>query len=232
VNKQLTIVIPCKNEKQGIINVLRLIKRQKLDCLTIIADSSDDSVTRPLILNYSSHPTQVIKLIKGGLPSKARNNGARLVVTPYVLFMDADVYLKEPDFIKICLKEAIEKDYDLVTCKFKTIDGKYDWVFRFFDFFQWFSSKTEPFAVGGFMLFKTSTFKSLNGFDENDKVAEDYRLSMKVSPKKFKILDVYAYTSSRRFENKGVLYMVKLAFMSWINRGNPEFFKNDHNYWK
>jgi hypothetical protein len=101
-----------------------------------------------------------------------------------------------------------------------------------FNIIQWISSKTKPFAVGGFMLFKTETFKKLGGFNEEDKIAEDYHLSSKIKPKKFKIINRYVYTPSRRFENKGVWYMVKLAWSSWVNRNNDNWFKSDYNYWQ
>jgi len=232
VNKQVTIVIPCKNEKQGVINVLKLVRRQHLDCLVIVADSSDDTESKKLLEHYSTHPVFCIKIIKGGLPAVARNNGANLVTTPYVLFLDADVYLKEPDFVSSCIEEMVNGDLDLLTCKFKTVTGKYNWVFRLFDVVQKYTSKKKPFAVGGFMLFKTNTFRDFGGFDDTDVVAEDYRLSMKVNPKKFKIANRYAYTLERRFKNKGVFYMVKLAIKCWLNRDNPQFFKQDHGYWK
>jgi hypothetical protein len=82
------------------------------------------------------------------------------------------------------------------------------------------------------MLFKTETFNQLGGFNEEDKLAEDYHLSSKVKPDKFKIASYNVYTTDRRFKKKGVWYMIKIAWQSFLNRNNPEFFKDDHNYWK
>ena len=82
------------------------------------------------------------------------------------------------------------------------------------------------------MLFKTDVFRALGGFDEKAKVAEDYLLSSKIKPSRFKVIDKIAYTPSRRFEKKGVWYMVKLMLGSWLNKNNPNWFKHDHNYWK
>jgi len=232
MNKQLTIVIPCKNEGRGVINTLKLIRKQHLDCQVIVADSSDDESTLLLLRKYQANTATVIRIVRGGLPSVARNNGAAYVRTPYVLFLDADIYLQEPSIINKCLTAAIGGDYDLVTCKFKTLDRKYDWVFQVFNIIQQISSLFTPFAIGGFMLFKTDTFRALGGFNEQAKVAEDYLLSSKVKPSKFKIIGKVAYTSSRRFEKKGIWYMLKLMLGSWWNKNNPEWFKNDHNYWK
>lgn len=232
MNKQLTIVIPCKNEGRGVIDILKLVRKQQLDCQVIVADSSDDEGTLLLLKKYQAATPMVTRIVKGGLPSIARNNGAALVKTPYILFLDADIYLQEPSMISKCLATAIGGDYDLVTCKFKTLDGKYDWIFRVFNIVQWFSSMFTPFAIGGFMLFKTDVFRTLGGFDEEAKVAEDYLLSSKVKPNRFKVVNKIAYTPSRRFEKKGVWYMVGLMLGSWLNKNNPNWFKHDHNYWK
>ena len=228
MNTKLTIVIPCKNEGKGIIDVVKLILEQT-DCKIIIADSSDDEGSVLLLRKYTLiYPN--IQVIEGGLPPIARNNGAKLVTTPYVLFLDADIYIYNPFLIEECLITAIQENLDLVTCKFRT-DKPYRWVFRMFDIIQWFSSFTKPFALGGFMLFKTETFNKLGGFNEEDKVAEDYRLSSKIKPKKFKVFNGYIYTPSRRFDKKGVWYMIKLMWRSWINQNNDEFFKHGQNYW-
>jgi glycosyltransferase involved in cell wall biosynthesis len=228
MNYDLTIVIPCKNEGIQIVNVVELVLSQ-IDSKIIIADSSDEPESISLLRQLSlSHPN--VKIIQGGIPSVARNNGAKLVNTPYILFLDADIYVYNPFLIYGCVSSAIQKNYDLVTCKFKT-DKPYRWVFRVFDIAQWFSALTKPFALGGFMLFKTETFNKLGGFNEEDKVAEDYRLSSKIKPKKFKIVNGYVYTPSRRFNKKGVWYMIKLMFKCWINQNNDNFFKHDQNYW-
>lgn len=232
MNTQLTIVIPCKNEGRGVTEVLKLIWAQRFDCLIVIADSSDDDASKLLLQKYINKSQSVIKLVEGGLPAVARNNGAKHVKTPYVLFLDADIYLKNSNTLGRVLRVAVGGNYDLVTCKFKTLDGKYDWVYKTFNIIQWISSKTKPFAIGGFMLFKTETFKRLGGFNEEDKIAEDYHLSSKIKPEKFKVAKITAYTPSRRFEKKGVWYMIKLAWKCWLNRNNDEFFKNDFNYWK
>ncbi len=228
MNQQLTVVIPCKNEGKGIVDVVELVLKQ-IDCKVIIADSSTDERSVSLLRKYVSIYPRV-QLIEGGLPPVARNNGAKLVNTPYVLFLDADTYILNPFLLDYCLLAATKGDYDLVTCKFRT-DYPYRWVYRVFDIIQYFSFITKPFALGGFMLFKTEAFNKLGGFNEQDKVAEDYRLSLKIKPNKFKIVNGYVYTPARRFSKKGVWYMIKLMWKSWINKNNDEFFKHDQNYW-
>jgi glycosyltransferase involved in cell wall biosynthesis len=228
----LSIVIPCKNEKTILVECLYCLKDQdNIDTVKIIiADDSTDN-TLSLVTFFNQFAKLNIEYIKGGLPAIARNNGAKITTTPYVLFLDSDTYLYDKNTINKCLDICIKGDYDLVTCKFKT-DKKYNWLYRIFDIFQWYSSITKPFALGGFMLFKTNTFNKLGGFNEEDKIAEDYHISSKIKPKCFKIANYFVYTPSRRFGKKGVWYMIKLAWNSWLNRNNDNFFKQDYNYWK
>jgi len=232
IKDMLTIVIPCKNEKYALIETLEYLRHQlEIEKLKIIiADNSTDNTVN-LVNFYNQFAKLNIEIIDGGLPAIARNKGAKLVTTPYILFLDADIHIEQKDLVSKCLDICINGNYELVTCKFKT-DKKYNWLYRVFDLFQWYSSKTKPFALGGFMLFKTETFNRLEGFNEQDKIAEDYHLSSKIKPKRFKIANYFVYTPSRRFSKKSVWYMIKLAWKSWINRNNDEFFKQDFNYFE
>lgn len=231
MNKDVTIVIPCKNEGLLVIETIKYILAQTQNFKIIIADSSTEEGSILLLKKYAEKYGGLIKIVGGGLPSVARNLGFELVNTPYVLFLDADIHIKQHDLIVKCLDKMIKMDLDLLTCKFKTLDGKFDWVYRIFNIVQWVSSKTSPFALGGFMMFKSQTFIKLGGFNNEDKIAEDYHISSKVSPKKFSVENLFVYTPSRRFEKKGLWYMIKLMLMCWWNRNNDEFFKKDFNYW-
>ena len=89
-----------------------------------------------------------------------------------------------------------------------------------------------PFAIGGFQLWKTSAYWKTGGYDPSEIFAEDYSISSKVDRTNFKMLKSHlAYTSPRRFENKGIFYMFKLMILSYLNRNTPEFFKKHHDYW-
>jgi len=82
------------------------------------------------------------------------------------------------------------------------------------------------------MFFRTLKLRELGGFNNECVFAEDYELSKRIEPKKFKVSKQYVYTLNRRFESKGIYYMGKMLFKSFINRNNPEFFKQSHKYWE
>jgi len=221
VSELVTVVIPCKNEGNGLIKTIRSIK---FDLEIVVSDSSNDE-TRELLASEFSN----IKIVDGGLPSIARNSGSKIVKTPYILFLDADMNISGVN-IKEMIEVMIKEDLDLVTCRIST-KGRYWFAYKIFDLIQSLVSLKTPFAVGGFMLFKTSKFREFGGFNEEDKFAEDYHLSMKISPSKFKVFSDIAQTSDRRFRNKSVWYMTKLMIRCWINRNNHDFYKKDYNYW-
>ena len=231
----VTIVIPCKNEKDIILKTLDLLNYQSDISATqvIVCDDSDDEITKQNLERrvYSKKDQFYLRIISGGLPAKARNNGFKLVNTPYVLFMDADVFLLDPKTIKRAFLKTQKKDLDLVTTKFRSDNGKFNYIYKTFDFLQLISKWSTPFCLGGFMLVKSKTFASLGGFDEEIKIAEDYQFSKQIKPRKFGRINNVVFTPPRRFENKGLIYMSKIFLGSFFNHKNKSYFTKDKNYW-
>jgi glycosyltransferase involved in cell wall biosynthesis len=229
MKNELSIVIPCKNENNLLLGTLHLLNKQHQidDVNIIIADSSTDN-TRELIkeIKYKFN----LHIIDGGLPSIARNNGAKHAMTPYILFLDADMFLYDKTIIETALEKIKTKKHELLTCKIRTNDGEYNWIYKIFDKIQYISKFISPFCLGGFMLTTKEAFNRIGGFNEDAKIAEDYLYSKEI--KKFAILNKKIYTTSRRFKNKGFFYMLKLMILSYLNRNKKNYFIDDKNYWK
>ena len=232
----VTIVIPCKNEKEIILKTLDLLNYQKdiWRVKVIVCDASNDGVTKVDLIDRLEMNSDYfdLYLMEGGLPSVARNNGFKLVKTPYVLFMDADVFLLDPKVLLRSILKIKKYNLDLVTVKFRSDNGKYNYVYKVFDFIQMLSKWSTPFCLGGYMLVRSETFKAIGGFDEEIKVAEDYMFSKQIKPKKFGRINNIVYTPPRRFENKGVWYMLQLMLSSFFNKNNKDYFTSDQGYWK
>jgi glycosyltransferase involved in cell wall biosynthesis len=231
MNNLLTIVIPCKNEKDNIYECVGFIAKQVgfAGTRVIIADTSDEEDSLDF-LQYTENNYRYslnIELIKGGFPAKARLEGSKLVTTPYVLFLDADIMLQN----KSLLGECLAYNTDLVTVPFQTEKG-FNWIFRLFDIQQQLSNLLgTPFAIGGFQLWKTEAYWKTGGYDETHLFAEDYWVSQRAE-KMIIHKTKGVWTSARRFKNKGFFYMFLLSIKCYINRNNTEFFKNHQNYWK
>lgn len=237
LSKYLTIIIPCKNEKDIILKTLDLLNYQVdiHNVNVVVCDASTDRITKLDLITRLEYVNRtdlfVLRIMDGGLPAIARNNGFKAVKTPYVLFMDADVFLLDPKIIKRAVLRMHKNHLDLVTTKFRSDNGKYNYIYRLFDLLQTMSKWSTPFCLGGFMMVRSETFKELKGFDEEVKVAEDYYFSKQIKPKKFGRINNIVFTPPRRFENKGLFYMVKLFFGSFFNHNNKEYFTEDKNYW-
>ena len=228
----LTVVIPCKNEKDNIGNILKCLNEQEnsKDLLVIVADASDDMVTHHYIHSERNKNIKILT-IDGGYPAFGRHQGALMSETPYTLFLDSDMEIRDKNFLENILNEIIQKKGSLLTCKVRTRDNKHNNVYKFFDLIQKFHKITGPFALGGIMLFNTDHYFRLGGFNPKDKFAEDYNLSKKVKSKNFILSRETIYTSSRRIENKGIYFMLRLMVLSFINRNNQSFFEETHSYW-
>jgi glycosyltransferase involved in cell wall biosynthesis len=226
----LTIVIPCKNENKNIYECIGFIAKQ-VECTgtkVIIADTSDTAESLEWLYKVKLHfRNQLdIRIIQGGFPAKARLEGSKLVETPYILFLDADIMLQD----KFILGECLSYNTDLVTVPFQT-EKEFNWIFRLFDIQQRISNWIgTPFAVGGFQLWKTEAYWKTGGYNETHLFAEDYWVSQRAD--KMKIHDTKGvWTSARRFKNKGFFYMFLLSIKCYINRNNNSFFQKHHDYW-
>ena len=107
IYKLVTIVIPCKNEEQYIGKTLQSISDQigvnKLRVIIADANSTDDTI-KVIKKHQKRLPNLQIEVIEGGPVAVGRNRGAELVTTPYVLFMDADIFLLDSSILEHTLK--------------------------------------------------------------------------------------------------------------------------------
>lgn len=233
LEEQITIVVPCKNEEDYIGHLLSgLINQDIGKTKIIIADCSTDT-TRHVIDTYKKSLN--IQVIDGGPVSFAKNAGAKLVTTPYILFIDADVRFFNRNVIKIATEEIIHGELDLVGLNIKCYDNDARAIigFTLFNLINNTLKYFSPFAVGAFMLTRRDKFEELGGFPEQTATSEDYFLSRKYSPKKFKILNHYFGQDSRRFKKMGYFGMGWYLIKNFINRNNKKYWDSldSSKYW-
>ena len=233
LSNKITIVVPCKNEENYIHHLLNCLRQQDIgDTRVIIADCSTDN-TRQVIKDNSIGLN--VEIIEGGPVSIAKNNGARLVTTPYILFIDADVRFFKNNVIQDVVDKIESKNLDLVGLNIKSYDKDPRAMIGFTTFnlinhtLKYFS----PFAVGAFMLTRRDKFEEYGGFPEQFSTSEDYFLSRKYSPKKFKIVKHHFGQDSRRFKKMGYLGMGKYLIKNFINRNNKKYWDSldSSKYW-
>ena len=235
MEKELTIVIPCRNEEEYIGRLLEEISLQGVGATEIIladAKSTDRTVEEAKLTSLQLGLK--LKTAPGGLPARGRNQGAFLAKTRYILFVDADVTFTDKFSLLDCLEKIKEGDYDMMsTTPVYRGNGNVRASLLFFMnkiSTKWLS-KRDPFAIGAFTLVKREKFEELGGYDEEVKHTEDWLLSKKISPDKFLLVPDLITQDDRRFRKFGYWNMVKLIWFNWINRNNREYYLNDAGYW-
>ena len=233
ISDKITIVVPCKNEQDYIHHLLDSLREQRIGATRIIiADCSTDR-TRQVIQDNSAGLT--VEIIDGGPVSVAKNNGARLVTTPYILFIDADVRFFKNTVIQDAVDTIEIKNLDLVGLNIKCYDRDPRAMLGFtaFNLINHTLKYFSPFAVGAFMLTRRDRFEEYGGFPEQFSTSEDYFLSRMYSPRKFKIVRHYFGQDSRRFKKMGYFGMGKYLIKNFINRNNRVYWDSldGSRYW-
>lgn len=229
-----TIVIPSFNEEKYIYNTIWMISRQNdVDgTRVIVADGGSTDRTIEMISKASlDFKNLQIELVGGGKVAQGRNNGAKLVSTPYILFMDADSILIETDIFTETLKEL--NGNDIITCKQKSItltDKKSVLVYKFFNWIR--SIMPQTFCTGCYFFISKDKFNELGGFDESLDNSEDFWLSRNIPKSRFKILNRFVGQDNRRFKKMGYFSFIKIIILNYWYRNNIQWFKKDVGYWE
>ena len=233
LKNKITIVVPCKNEETYIHHLLDALREQNIgDTRVIIADCSTDN-TRQVIRDNSWELN--VEIIDGGPVSMAKNNGARLATTPYILFIDADVRFFKNTVIRDAVDKIESMNLDLVGLNIKCYDRdpRAKLGFVIFNTINHALKYFSPFAVGAFMLTRKDRFEEYGGFPEQFSTSEDYFLSRMYSTKKFAIVRHHFGQDSRRFKKMGYMGMAKYLVKNFVNRNNKQYWDSldSSKYW-
>lgn len=205
---KLSIIIPTKNEEKYLPKLLESVKKQTFkDYEIIVADNGSKDRTKKIAKKYGC------KIVKGGLPGRARNRGAKVAKGSAFLFMDADTELKTKDFLEKAIGEFEKRKLDiaipLVYLRGNELDKLYyDFWNKLTKLFQY---SLTPFAGGWCIFAKREIHNKIKGFDEKITLGEDsdyaQRMVMyKLFKVKFRVLkNVRIQVSMRRFKKEGHL---------------------------
>jgi glycosyltransferase involved in cell wall biosynthesis len=234
LQNKITIVVPCKNEETYISHLLEHLKHQNIgQTRIIIADCSTDN-TRNVIKEYMGNLN--VEIIDGGPVSIAKNAGAKLATTPYILFIDSDVRFFSDSVILDSVIELESNNLDLIGLYAKCYDNsiRAQIGFMLFNVINGVMRHWVPFAVGAFMLTRRDKFEEFGGFPAKFETSEDFFLSKKYDVKKFKLVNHYFGQDSRRFQQMGYFGMAVYLIKNFWNRNNVEYWnKIDYTkYWK
>ena len=231
----LSIIIPTLNEENNLKKLLESIKDQSFNKYEIIvADAGSKDDTKKIAKEYGC------KIVKGGSPAKGRNAGAKAARKKTLLFLDADVVLKNNTLKKV-LKEFKRKKLKIATF-FLLPSGKKKTPKFLFTFFYnipiFLLERVLPHAAMGILVDK-KLFDRLGGFDEKITLAEDHDLARRAEKLgKYGIIkSSNIYVSDRRFKKEGWLktyskYLLCEGHMILIGPVKKDLFKYNFDYLK
>jgi GT2 family glycosyltransferase/pimeloyl-ACP methyl ester carboxylesterase len=106
----VSVVIPTLNEERCIGTLLDCIASQdyKGPLEVVVADKDSTDRTREIAMSYQN--TFPIKIVAGGMPAVARNNGAKASGGDILFFLDADLVLPDKTFISRTVDYFMEKN--------------------------------------------------------------------------------------------------------------------------
>src|SRR5712671_2657175 len=129
---ELTIVIPAKNEAKLIPRLLTSLTNQDYSKMSstrvLVADANSSDGTPEIVLGFRDRLN--VSVIRGGMPSVGRNQGAGQADTSYVLFLDADIELADTSLVRRCLERAQRKQLHCLTTNIICRDGS--WIDKMF----------------------------------------------------------------------------------------------------
>lgn len=174
----LTIIIPTKNEEEFLPRLLASIHRQTLQPVEIIvSDAQSTDATRDLARSFHA------RVVEGGLISFGRNAGAREAKTEFILFLDADVELRDPEFLEKAVGEMLEKKLDLATCDVFPLSDQFidHFLHKAYNTYARAWGSVYPHAPGFCMLVRRSLHDRIGGFDETVLFCEDHDYARRAS---------------------------------------------------
>ncbi|WP_051062285.1 glycosyltransferase [Ilumatobacter nonamiensis] len=170
---QVTVIVPTKNE---VGNIERFLGSLPPDVRLVVVDSSTDA-TPDLIARTRPERTTVIHE-DVNIPA-ARQLGASVSSTPWLLFTDADVAF-EPDYFEHLATTDVDRRCGGLVGAKGTMDG-FDLYHRIFLAGQVaLTTAGIPAATGSNMLVRRSTLIEVGGFDRQLSVNEDTELMFRV----------------------------------------------------
>ncbi len=231
----LSIIVPTLNEEKYLPLLLASIKDQDFkDYEIILADAGSKDKTLEIAGRYDC------RIIPGGLPSKGRNEGAKVARGDLLLFLDADSILP-PDFFGKTLKEFEEKKLDFASFGLLPIEGAKIHKLAFNMFYNWYIYAVEkilPHAAMG-ILARRDLFLKLNGYDETIKLAEDHDLGRRAQKiANYGIIkSVKINVSDRRFRKDGwikttIKYILCELHMIFIGPVRSDIFNYEFGHYK
>ncbi len=228
----LSIIIPALNEQDYLPLLLAEIKKQDFEDYEIIvadANSSDDTVK--IAKSFGC------KVTGGGLPSKGRNQGAKIAFGDLFLFVDADALFLPEGFLNELIQKFENKNLDVASFPIYPKGNIIDKIF--YGLYNLWARLSQRFLshATNVILVKKEIHQAINGFNERVKFAEDHDYVRRAGKYgKFGFMNIKpVLVSARRFEKDGRLttylkYVLAGLWMLFFGSIKSDIFRYRFDY--
>ena len=218
-----SIIIPTLNEHQIIAQAINQFDevKNKYSIEVIVSDSG--SIDNTVLIAKKYVDNVVIYDDKNCNISKARNLGAKNAKNKYLIFLDADILIKDIEvFFETIISEFNNKNLIAITPRISVYPDEETKIDQFIHLIMLLISNILNkvgigYSRGGCQIIKSTYFNRIDGYNEKYVAAEDvdiFRRLRKLG--KTKILNnLKVYESPRRYRKFGYINVLCSWFMNW-----------------
>lgn len=235
----ISVVIPAYNEATYIDRLLSALAKQNYkDFEIIVSDATSRDGSQEVVDSFKDRLDIKFYEAPPNGPAFGRNQGAKQADGEWLLFLDADDYIDDPDFIEKLINGAVAHNWQTAAAKFKPLDGtlveKIGFGFINYHYIKSLSHTRFAGAPGYCILTKRSLFEELKGFNEAIQFGEDYEYVNRAKKHGFGfITSAYYYVDQRRPRAEGGLKLFWKGTLNEIYRlvfGYKKLEKNSIEY--
>jgi len=201
---EVSVVIPAYNEATYIDRLLDALTQQTFkDFEVIVSDAQSKDGTEEVVNSFKDRlDISFIEAPPKG-PSHGRNQGAKRARGDWLLFLDADDDIEDPNFIEILLKETKRRGWKTSSAKMRSKHPGHNLGILYV--YQKLLSRTKrPVASGWCIFTERDVFEKARGFNEKIQFGEDYEYVSRTGKLGFGFVDeTYYYVDPRRNKSEG-----------------------------
>ncbi len=208
---KVSVVIPAYNEATYIDRLLEALAKQNLkDFEVIVSDALSKDGTKEVVGSFKDKLD--IKFVEAPPhgPAHGRNVGAAKAQGEWLLFLDADVDIKDPKFIEDLLQETSRKGWKTSSAQLKVEGSLLGKIGHSQGYMNLVAHTRHPIFQGYCMFTDRTVFEKLNGFNEKIRYGEDNDYATRAAPYGFGFVKkLYYYVDPRRYEQEGIKLLLK-----------------------
>jgi len=235
----VSVVIPAYNEATYINRLLTALEKQRsVDFEVIVSDAESKDGTKEAVDSFKGKlELKFIEAPPRG-PAYGRNQGAKHARGGWLLFLDADVVIKDEEFIHKLLDETAKKGWNTSSAQLKVLKGSVlGKIGHSQPYLNLMSHTKHPIMQGYCMFTNRQVFEANHGFNEQIQYGEDNDYATRVAPEGFGFVkNLYYYVDPRRYQQEGwkllfkntkhELYRLTHGFSFEKNKASYEFGKH------